>query len=136
MATRLNPYLSFKDNARDAMTFYQGVFGGNLTVHTFGEFRASQDPAEENKVMHAQLESPSGIVFMAADTPNAMEWKPGQNISMSLSGDNADELSRYFEQLSQGGAVVMPLEKQAWGDRFGLLKDKFGIDWMVNILGG
>jgi PhnB protein len=135
MATRLNPYLSFRDNAREAMTFYQGVFGGNLQVHTFSEYGASQDPAEANKVMHAQLESPNGIVFMAADTPSQMEWNPGQNISMSLSGEDEQELTRYFNELSQGGSVVMPLEKQVWGDRFGMLKDKFGIDWMVNILG-
>ena len=135
MATQLNPYLSFRDNARDAMTFYQGVFGGDLEVHTFKEFGASQDPAEESKVMHAQLKAPNGIVFMAADTPNQMEWKPGQNISMSLSGEDEPELTRYFSELSEGGSVVMPLEKQAWGDRFGMLKDKFGIDWMVNILG-
>ena len=135
MATQLNPYISFRDNALEAMTFYQGIFGGELEVHTFKEFGAAQDPAEENKVMHSQLKAPNGVVFMAADTPNAMEHRPGANITMSLSGDDGGELERYFNELSQGGMVTMPLEKQAWGDRFGMLTDRFGIGWMVNITG-
>lgn len=133
MQTRLNPYLSFKDNARQAMEFYKTVFGGQLTVNTFKEFQASQDPEEDDKVMHAMLEAENGVIFMASDTPNGMEYKPGNNISMSLSGDNEPELRGYFEKLSAGGMVTMPLEKAPWGDIFGMITDQFGINWMVNI---
>ena len=135
MQTRLNPYLSFRDNAREAMEFYKTVFGGKLDINTFEQFHASEDPSENNKVMHAQLEAENGIIFMASDTPNSMEYKPGTNISMSLSGDNETELRSYYEKLSAGGAVTMPLEKAPWGDTFGMCADQFGINWMVNISG-
>jgi PhnB protein len=135
MQTRLNPYLSFRDNARQAMEFYRSVFGGELTMNTFEEFHASQDPAENDKIMHAMLQAENGITFMAADTPNAMEYRPGANISMSLSGDDEEELTSYFAKLSAGGQIVMPLEKAAWGDTFGMCTDRFGVNWMVNITG-
>ncbi len=135
MQTRLNPYLSFKDNAREAMEFYRSVFGGKLTVSTFKEYHASEDPGEDDKVMHAMLEAENGIVFMAADTPNAMDYRPGASISMSLSGDDEKELRSYFEKLSAGGKIVMPLEKAPWGDSFGMCTDRFGVKWMVNITG-
>jgi len=133
MQSRLNPYLSFKDNARSAMEFYKTVFGGTLELHTFKEYHASEDPSEEDKIMHSMLEADNGITFMASDTPNSMPFQPGAAISMSLSGDNDDELSGYFEKLAEGGAVVMPLENAPWGDKFGMLTDKFGIQWMVNV---
>jgi PhnB protein len=134
METRLNPYLSFKDNARQAMEYYKLVFGGKLTMNTFKEFHASQDPSEDDKIMHADLESDS-IHFMAADTPNGMQYRTGSNISMSLTGDNEPELRQYFQKLSAGGSITMPLEKAPWGDTFGMCVDQFGVAWMVNITG-
>jgi PhnB protein len=133
MDSRLNPYLSFRDSARDAMEFYHAVFGGELQMNTFKEFNASEDPSEDDKIMHSQLEAKNGIVFMAADTPSSMEHRQGTNMSMSLSGDNDAELSGYFEKLSDGGTVNEPLKAAPWGDKFGMLTDKFGVDWMVNI---
>ncbi len=132
MASRLNPYLHFQDNARQAMEFYKGVFGGNLTLNTFGEFGAS-DSAGADKVMHAQLETDGGFTLMASDTPPDMQRNPGDTISISLSGDDAGELRGYWEKLSAGGTVTVPLEKQMWGDEFGMCVDQFGIPWMVNI---
>ncbi len=135
MPSQLNPYLSFRDNARQAMEFYKTVFGGKLEMQTFKEFHASQDPSEDNKIMHAQLTAGNGIVFMASDTPNSMEYRPGTNMSMSLSGDDETELRGYFNKLSAGGTIGMPLEKAPWGDTFGMVTDKFGVPWMVNISG-
>lgn len=135
MQTRLNPYLSFKDNAREAMTFYKAVFGGKLAMSTFKELHASQGPSEDELIMHSMLEADNGITFMASDTPSHMEHKVGANFSMSLSGDNEAELKGYFEKLSAGGTVTMPLEKAMWGDTFGMCTDKFGVPWLVNIAG-
>ncbi len=132
MASRLNPYLTFDSNARQAMEFYRDVFGGTLDVNTFGEF-GSADAAEADKVMHSQLETDSGFTLMASDTPAGMQRNPGDTISISLSGDDADQLRGYWEKLSDGGTVTMPLEKQMWGDEFGMCTDRFGIPWMVNI---
>ncbi len=134
MSITLNPYLSFKDNARQAMDFYKTVFGGKLTVNTFKELHASQDPGEDNLVMHADLEGEGGVRFMASDTPKRMgEPRPISGITMSLSGTDEKKLSGYFQKLSAGGKVTMPLAKAQWGDSFGMLVDKFGVGWMVNI---
>lgn len=133
--TQLNPYLSFTDKAREAMEFYKSVFGGKLEMHTFKEYHASPDPAEDNKIMHSMLEADNGITFMAADTPNSMEYRPGTNMTMSLSGDDDTVLTSYYKKLSAGGTEVMPLDMAPWGDKFGMFTDKFGIPWMVNIAG-
>jgi PhnB protein len=135
VASRLNPYLSFRDDARQAMEFYKDVFGGTLTLSTFGEF-GSPEGADADKVMHAQLEAGNGFALMASDTPAGMEHNPGTNISVSLSGDDADDLRGYWEKLSDGGTVTVPFEKQMWGDEFGACVDKFGIPWMVNVVHG
>ena len=87
MTTRLNPYLSFRDTTRQAMEFYRSVFGGELAMNTFGEFHASRDPSEQDKIMHAMLTAPNNFVLMASDTPNSMEYKPGTNYSISLRGE-------------------------------------------------
>ncbi len=132
MPSRLNPYISFDGNAREAMEFYKSVFGGELSVSTFGEFGAP-DPAVADQVMHAMLETDSGFTLMASDTPPGMDHHPGNNVSVSLSGDDAGELRGYWEKLAAGANVTVPLEKQMWGDEFGACVDRFGISWMVNI---
>jgi PhnB protein len=133
MQSKLNPYLSFKNNARQAMEFYKSVFGGNLQLRTFKEFHASQAPEEENLIMHAELNAGDVLTFFASDTPARMEYHPGTNINMSLTGDNESELKTYFQKLSAGGKVSMPLKTEVWGDTFGMCTDKFGVGWMVNI---
>jgi PhnB protein len=132
VASRLNPYISFAGDARQAMEFYKTVFGGELTLNTFGESGMAGTP-EADQIMHAQLEAPNGYTLMASDTPPGMEHNPGTNISVSLSGDDSDELRGYWEKLSSDGTVSVPLEKQMWGDEFGACIDRFGISWMVNI---
>jgi PhnB protein len=132
MASRLNPYLSFTDNARQAMEFYRSVFGGTLALNTFGEAGGQAGP-DADKIMHGMLETDGGFTLMGSDTPQGMEHNPGTNIAISLSGDDADELHRYWNGLSDGGTVTVPLEKQMWGDEFGMCVDRFGIGWMVNI---
>ena len=132
MPISLNPYLNFRNNAREAMEFYHSVFGGELTIGTFGDFHAAESPSEENLVMHASLQAPN-IEFFGSDTPARMEFQPGTNFSMSLSGDDEPTLSGYFEKLAAGGTVSMPLEKALWGDTFGMCVDRFGVSWLVNI---
>ncbi|MFZ2177900.1 MAG: VOC family protein [Rhodococcus sp. (in: high G+C Gram-positive bacteria)] len=137
MTARLNPYLSFRDTARAAMDFYKSVFGGELTVSTFADFHVSEDPAEKDKIMHSMLATDTGLAIMGADTPNSMDYTPGNNFSVALSGESDDEaeLRGYWDKLSDGGTVSAPLEKAPWGDTFGMCTDKFGVAWMVNIAG-
>jgi PhnB protein len=132
MSSRLNPYISFTDNARQAMEFYRSVFGGDLTLNTFGDYGQADSP-DADKIMHGLLETSSGYTLMAADTPTGMEHRAGNNVSLSLGGDDADELRTYWDKLSEGGTVTMPLETQVWGDEFGMCVDQFGTAWMVNI---
>ena len=132
MAITLNPYLSFKDQAREAMEFYKSIFGGELTLNTFKDYQASQDPSEDDKIMHSLLQA-DNLVLMAADTPHRLEFQPGNNFGLSLSGDDEDRLRQYFNKLSEGGQVIMPLEAAAWGDVFGMCQDKFNIRWLVNV---
>ena len=135
MSSRLNPYLGFRDNAREAMDFYQSVFGGEITRSTFGEFQASEDPAEQDKIMHSELTTPSGFSLMASDTPKSLDLPTSRSVTVSLSGDEEAELTGYWEKLVEGGSVTMPLNTAPWGDSFGMLVDKFGTGWMVNIAG-
>ena len=128
----LQPYLNFDGNTREAMEFYQSVLGGELEFHTYEEFHAAIRDEDKNKIMHSILKNDT-LTFMAADGNEEHPMHMGDNISMSLSGDEAESLKKYFEGLSEGGKVIMPLEKQVWGDEFGMVVDKFGVNWLVNI---
>jgi PhnB protein len=132
MATVLNPYITFDGNAREAMETYRDIFGGDLTISTFGEYGQADSPVAD-KVMHGNLTAPNGMVLMGADEPPGEKHEPGNNIAISLSGTDADELRGYWSKLVEGGQVSVPMEKQMWGDEFGMCTDRFGISWMVNI---
>jgi len=133
MVSRLNPYLSFNGNAREAMDFYKSVFGGELQVMPFGDM--AEAPEEKNLVMHAMLEAPNGFVLMGSDTPKRMGYAKAAGMTVSLSGDDDATLRGYWDKLAAGGQVVYPLNKAPWGDSFGMLADKYGTPWMVNIAG-
>jgi PhnB protein len=137
LSIHLNPYLSFPDGkAREALEFYQSVLGGELSVMTFGDMGTEGPLADQ--VMHAQLEAPGGLVLMGADAPSEMVPVGfGDNISVSLSGgpEDAERLRGWFSALAEGGDVRRPLGAAPWGDEFGMLTDRFGIHWLVNIAG-
>jgi PhnB protein len=133
MASRLNPYIAFDGNARQAMEFYRDVFGGDLTLRTFAEIGGEHSPQDADKIMHGSLETARGYTIMGADNPPGQEYNPGDNIAVCVSGDDTDELRGYWQKLADGGNVLVPLEKQMWGDEFGMCVDRFGISWMVDI---
>ncbi len=134
MTSKLNPYINFNGNAKEAMEFYKNALGGELTLSTFAQGGMSKegDP-QADQIMHAQLTATNGMTLMASDTPGHVEYKPGTNISISLSGDNESELKGYWEKLSEAGNITQPLVAAPWGDQFGMFTDKFGIQWLVNI---
>ena len=134
MAVTLNPYLNFRDGTREVMEFYSSVFGGELTVSTFADSGGmGVDESEQHKVMHSQLVTENGMTLMAADVPSSMDVST--NGTVSLSGDDEATLRGYWDRLVDGGSATVPLEKAPWGDTFGMCTDRFGVDWMVNILG-
>ena len=134
MQSTLNPYISFVGQARSGIEFYHSVFGGILNMVSYKDGGMPHDPADADKIMHAMLVADNGMTLMASDSPPGMPHTPGNNISISLSGMNGEELSGYWKKLSSGATIAMPLEKAPWGDTFGMLTDKFGIGWMVNIV--
>lgn len=134
MTLNLNPYLYFSGTAAQAMDHYRSVLGGELTLSRFRDFpMMGAADADQDLVMHSQLVVPGGIVLMGADVPSHMEFAgtPG-NVSCSLSGDDVDLLTGYWEGLSAGGTVTAPFGQAPWGDWFGMCTDRFGIDWLVN----
>lgn len=136
MTVKLNSYISFKDNARQAAEFYKSIFGGELFMDTFGSMADKGmpiDDSEKDKIMHAYLKGEKGVELMMADTPNGMEYHDGTRISLTLNGDDEATLRGYWDKLAEGGKVTMPLDKAPWGDTFGMLTDKFGVNWMIDI---
>ncbi|MBN9150943.1 MAG: VOC family protein [Cryobacterium sp.] len=135
MSITLNPYVSFTNTAREAMTFYQSVFGGDLTLSTFGDFHASEDPAIVDLIMHSVLTTGTGFTLMASDTAGEVDRSAGVETSISVSGgaEDAEFLQEAWDALSEGAEITMPLETAMWGDTFGMLTDRFGIHWMVSI---
>ena len=132
MAQQLNPYITFNGNCAEAMDFYASVLGGTPDVSTFREFGMEADG-----VMHASLDTPAGFHLFASDFVEGMgePLQQGNNLQVSISGDDSDALRGYWEGLSDGSQVLMPLERQPWGDDYGLLVDRFGVQWHVNIAG-
>lgn len=130
----LHPYLHFKGNARDAITFYQSVFGGELTITTFNDANIPNGNAGDN-ILHSQLTAPT-LTLLASDQPEHMTSEPvetNKSVAMWLSGDDDATLRTYFARLTDGGSVVIPLPETTEGPTFGILADTFGTEWMINI---
>ncbi|GAA1734148.1 VOC family protein [Microbacterium paludicola] len=130
----LNPYLTFRDTARQAMEFYQSVFGGELEIETFGDSELDHHPDDADLVLHAVLETPDGMVLMASDTPSGVPYDGPGGHSVSISGDEEEDLSEWWEALSEGGSITLPLSEPDWGGLFGMCTDRFGVKWMISIL--
>ena len=131
MAVRLTPYLHFSGNAREAMELYRSVLGGHLEVMTYGDVGGGGEYPDDG-VMHASLRTEHGLELMASDGHDPDAAGPDR-VSLSLSGDDAPTLTRWFEALTEGGKVDVPLEQQVWGDTFGQVTDRFGLRWLVNV---
>ena len=136
MTTTLSTYLSFEKNARTAMEFYHSVFGGDLTINTFKEQGSSNSPEQDNLIMHSQLKTEGGINIMASDTvvgKGQGALTRGNDFSLSINGTDLVEITAYYEKLIAGGTVTVPLAASPWGDTFAMFKDKFGMQWMINV---
>jgi PhnB protein len=134
MSSTLNPYLAFRDNAREAMAFYHDALGGTLTQNTFADFGLSDEPGEKDKIMHSQLKTDAGFTLMGADTPAHEELNEGNNVTISISGEDEAELRGYWDKLAVGATVAQPLQKAPWGDTFGMLTDKYGVGWLIDVV--
>ncbi len=128
----LSPYLVFDGNCGEAMKFYQSILGGKLEMQTFADAPMESAADMKSKIMHATLQNDT-LSFMASDNMPGNTFVSGNNVHLSVAGNDEKTLTDYFNKLAVGGKIVMPLQKQFWGDVFGMLTDKYGIHWMFNI---
>lgn len=136
MGVRLHSYISFNGTAREALDFYQSVFGGEVYADTYEKYVSTDMPVGQDdmdKIMHGFLKGENGIELMASDTPSNMSFEDGTRITLSLSGDDEELLKGYWNKLGEGGVISVPMATSPWGDTFGMLADKFGVGWMVDI---
>lgn len=136
MTVKLNSYVHFNGDAKDAAEFYKNIFGGEVYSDTFEKFSSDEMPVAEedkNKIMHAYVKGENGVEVMLADTPSGMQYSEGARISLTLNGDDETILRGYWDKLAESGTVTVPLDKAPWGDTFGMVTDKFGVNWMVDI---
>lgn len=130
-------YVSFNGNTEQAFDFYKTAFNGTITnVQRFGDAPngAQMTEADKNKIMHIALEAPDNIILMGNDHLDFMggPYSAGNNFSLSIHPDSEEAADKYFNNLSAGGSVTVPMSKAPWGDYFGMFTDKFGIKWMIN----
>ncbi len=135
MSVNVVTHLNFRGDARAALEFYQSVFGGDLMVMSYTDMGTVQDPAEANWVMWGQVAAKSGFRVMAYDVQVAKPWDRGNNsFYVALRGDTDEEISGYWENLSAGATILQPLAPAQWGPLYGMLTDRFGITWVVDVV--
>ena len=133
MSFKLNPYLRFHGKAKEAMEFYHGVFGGQLTMTTMGEMQPDLVGPDAERIMHAQLDT-DHLTLMASDGfEDAEPAHTESNVSLALTGTDEAALRSFWDGLSSDGTVTQPLVDAPWGGAFGMVVDRFGTDWMFNI---
>jgi len=127
-------HLNFRGDAREALAFYHSVFGGDLTVISYQDMGAVEDPAEADQVVWGQVAAESGFRVMAYDVPSSRPWSRGADpFFVSLRGDTAEEVAALWERLAEGSTVVVPLAPSQWAPLYGMLTDPFGVTWVVDV---
>ena len=135
MTVQATTHLNFRGQARDALGFYQSVFGGEQTIATYGQFAATQDAAQADQVIWGQVVSDKGFRIMAYDVQPEKTWNPGDNaFYVSVRGDDAAEIAAYWETLSEGGTILQPLGPAPWSPLYGMVTDQFGITWVMDVM--
>ncbi|WP_438005019.1 VOC family protein [Sorangium sp. So ce321] len=134
MTVSVANHLNFRGDARAALEFYQSVFGGDITIVTYKDAQSVQDPSEAGQVMWGQVTARNGFQVMAYDVPSRMPWDQGKNaFFVSVRGDSASEIAALWEKLSDGATVAQPLAPSGWTPLYGMLKDRFGITWVLDV---
>ncbi|MBO2454621.1 VOC family protein [Actinomadura barringtoniae] len=134
MSVKTTTHLNFRGDARAALGFYQSAFGGDLVVITYRDAGAVQEPSEADQVMWGQVTAGNGLSVMAYDVPSSLPWSPGENaFFVSVRGDGAEEVTEYWKRLSEGSTIVQPLGPAQWAPLYGMLKDRFGVTWVVDV---
>lgn len=135
MSVTVVPHLNFRGEAREALEFYHSAFGGDVAVVTYKDAGNVQDPSEADQVMWGQVTAANGFRVMAYDVPSRMPWDQGENaFFVSLRGETSEEVTAFWEKLSEGAIIVQALEPAQWAPLYGMLKDRFGVVWAVDVV--
>ncbi|KIG15090.1 putative DNA binding 3-demethylubiquinone-9 3-methyltransferase protein [Enhygromyxa salina] len=135
MSVQSTTHLNFRGDARDALTFYQSVFGGELTLVTYADAHAAREPSEANQVMWGQVAAENGFSVMAYDVPSSLPFSQGENaFFVSVRGDSEAEIQAYWNKLSEGASVIQAIGPSGWAKIYGMLKDRFGVVWVLDVL--
>lgn len=130
-------HLNFRGDARAALESYRSAFGGDLTVVTYGDAGNAQEESEATQVMWGQVIAPNGFHVMAYDVPSRTAYDRGENsFFVSLRGQTAEEVTGYWEKLSEGATVVVPIGPSGWAPAYGMLRDRFGVVWVLDVVSG
>ncbi|WP_328412141.1 VOC family protein [Nocardia sp. NBC_00403] len=128
-------HINLRGNARAALEFYRSVFGGDLLAVTYADAGNIQHPDDADQVMWGQVASPDGFHIMAYDVPASMPWTQGENsYFVSARGESADEMVPYWERLSEGANIIRPLAPAGWAPLYGMLQDRFGVVWVLDVV--
>ncbi|WP_330173913.1 VOC family protein [Streptomyces sp. NBC_01498] len=134
MSVTTTTHLNFRGTAREALGFYQSVFGGRIVVVTYRDAGAVRDESEADRVMWGEVAGDDGFHVMAYDVPSQQPWNRGENsFFVSVRGDRAEEISALWEKLAEGATVVSPLEPAKWAPLYGMLTDRFGVTWVLDV---
>jgi PhnB protein len=127
-------HINLRGTARQALEFYQSVFGGEIAMITYHDAGHVQHPADAHHVMWGQVDASNGFRVMAYDVPVGTPWNLGENAYfVSLRGDAAEEIAALWKKLSAGATILRPLEKAQWSPLYGMLKDRFGVVWVLDV---
>lgn len=134
MSVNTTPHLNFRGDARAALELYQSVFGGSLVTVTYADAHSVTEPAEADQIMWGQVASDDGFRVMAYDVPSHTAYEPGViPVFVSVRGTDAEEISGYWKRLAEGSTVVVPLGESAWAPLYGMLRDRFGVTWVLDV---
>jgi PhnB protein len=134
MAINTVAHLNFRGDARQALEFYQSVFGGHTVIITYQDAYNVQKPEEANQIMWGQVTAENGFQIMAYDVPSSLAWDQGENaVFISVRGDNTEEISQYWAKLAENATIIQPLEPAQWSPLYGMLKDQFGVIWVLDV---
>ena len=130
-------HINFRGDARAALEFYRDVFGGELTVITYGAMNAAQRPEEADQIMWGQVTAPSGFAVMAYDVPADRPYDKGiAPFFESVRGASVEDVTPIWERLSEGASIVQELEPSPWAPAYGMLTDRFGVTWVIDVVAG
>ncbi len=129
-------HLNFRGDARAALAFYHSVFGGNQMLISYADAHNVQEPSEADQVMWGQVAADNGFRIMAYDVPSTTPWHPGEiPFFVSVRGEDAAEITGYWNGLCKGSTIIRPLEPAAWATLYGMVKDRFGVTWVLDVVG-